>query len=440
MDEFLLFGVFLSLLLGSIVGLQREMRIQKENKIDFAGFRTFSFISLLGFLLTYISFEYLESQLLLLIGFAGILLFDLVAYLRVSQESHNVSVSSQITSLITFLLGVLVGFGLYHLAITLTIILTSMLFFGNKLHDFSKNLSKTEVFASIKFAIISIVILPFLPNQNYSPLEIPFLSKFLFEQSLVSIELLSQLNVINPYKIWLMVVFISSISFAGYILMRTIGAKKGILITGLLGGLVSSTATTMSFSLESKRYPHLYIPLMVGVVLACSIMFFRILFEVMIINYELFPSLFLPMILMGLTGILGAIFIFKRTRLDSVKNVKVNSPFTIIPALKFGFFFLMIGFFSKLFSILYGSGGIYFVSFFSGLADVDAITISLSNMAKNDLITNSTAQIGILIAAFSNTFVKMSIAFWFGSKKFALGVTYLLGLVMAIGLISFFLF
>lgn len=440
MDEFLLFGVFLSLLLGSIVGLQREMRIQKENKIDFAGFRTFSFISLLGFLLTYISFEYLESQLLLLIGFAGILLFDLVAYLRVSQESHNVSVSSQITSLITFLLGVLVGFGLYHLAITLTIILTSMLFFGNKLHDFSKNLTKTEVFASIKFAIISIVILPFLPNQNYSPLEIPIVSKFLFEQSIISIELLSQLNVINPYKIWLMVVFISSISFVGYILMRTIGAKKGILITGLLGGLASSTATTTAFSLESKRYPHLYVPLMVGVVLACSIMFFRVLFEVIVINYDLFPNLFLPLIVMGFTGIFLAVIVFKKTKLDSVKNIKVNSPFTIVPALKFGFFFLMIGFFSKLFSIIYGSSGIYFISFFSGLADVDAITISLANMAKNGYITNKTAEIGILIAAFSNTFVKMIIAFWFGSKKFSTGVSLMLGLSLIFGLIIFFIF
>ena len=178
MDQFLLFGIFLSLLLGSIVGLQREMRIQKQKIVDFAGFRTFSLISLFGFLLTFISFEYLESQYLLLIGFAGIIVFDIVAYLKVSQESHNVGVSSQISFIITFLLGVLVGFGLYHLAITLTIILASMLFFGNKLHDFSKKLTKTEVFASIKFAIISIVILPFLPNQNYSPLDFPILKNF----------------------------------------------------------------------------------------------------------------------------------------------------------------------------------------------------------------------------------------------------------------------
>ena len=178
---------------------------------------------------------------------------------------------------------------------------------------------------------------------------------------------------------------------------------------------------------------------MVGVVLACSIMFFRVLFEIAVINYELLPNLFLPMFLMGLGGIVIAVIVFKKTKLDRVNNVKMNSPFTIIPALKFGFFFLMIGFFSKLFSILYGSNGVYFVSFFSGLADVDATTIFLSNMAKIGDISDKTAQIGIIIAAFSNTFIKASIAFWFGSKKFSFGVAIMLIFVILIGLFSLFI-
>lgn len=439
MEYYLLFGIFFSLFLGAIVGLQREMRIQKEDILDFAGFRTFSFVSLFGFLVTYIDINFFENNLFLLLSFFGIFLLDITFYYRTSIISKNIGATTNISFLLTFLLGVFVGFEMYYISIVLTIIMVSILFLGNKLHNFSKKLTKNEVFASIKFAIISLVILPFLPNYNYTLLEIPFINSLILSQTLFSIDILQQLDVFNPYKIWLMVVFISSISFIGYILIKTVGANKGIIITSFLGGVASSTATTLSFAIESKKSKYLKIPLIAGTAIACTIMFVKVLIEILVINSEILDNLFLPFLVIIILGISISFYTFKKNKIDSVKNIKVVSPFTLIPALKFGFFFLFIIFISQLFAIIYGSKGIYLVSFFSGLADVDAIVISLLYLAKSGEISVLTAQISIVIASLSNTFVKIFLTYWFGSKDFFEGVLLILGTSLSIGLL-FFLF
>ena len=202
--------------------------------------------------------------------------------------------------------------------------------------------------------------------------------------------------------------------------MKTIGAERGILVTGFLGGFMSSTALTSSFSIESKRYNNLSWPLGVGVVIASSVMFFRMLFEVMVLNPELFFGIFFSLGLMGSIGIILAIYLFFRKDKNSkrVKNMEIDSPFSLKPALKFAGLFMAVLFVTKLLTLIFGNSGIYLISFISGITDVDAITISLSKLALEGSISNSAAQFGMIIAAFANTFFKAGIAYFLGSKKF----------------------
>jgi len=433
----LLIGIFISILVGALIGTQREINQQKNKLLDFAGFRTFTLVSLFGYLVGYLSFEIFKSNYLVFIGILGIFLLVIIAYHATTKVyPKEISAITEVGVLITFLLGILISLSLYIEALTIAIVMTSILFLGNALHKFTKKLNQVEIFATLKFSIISIVILPLLPNKNYTPLNLPYFGNIFQNQTFISKDLLSQLDVFNFYYIWLMVVFISGIAYVGYILMKTIGAQRGIMVTGFLGGLMSSTALTSSFSIESRKLNYLSIPLIIGVVIACSTMFFRIIFEVGILNPNLLLGLTLSLGIMGLVGFICAYYIFKKTKLNTVKKLDLKSPFSIIPALKFAIFFLIIIFISKLFTIIFGERGIYIISFLSGIADVDAITISLSKLALSGSISNSSAQIGILIAAFSNTIFKGGIAYYLGSKKFFKGILIVFSIILISGILS----
>lgn len=432
----LLIGLGLSILLGALIGAQREIRLQKKKINDFAGFRTFTLVSIMGYITGYLAFEILKNDLIILIGLIGMFAIGITAYKAILNISpKQITITTLISALITFLNGILISIHMYHIAITIAIIITTILFLGNALHKFAKKLKERDAFDTLKFAIISLVILPLLPNVNYSPLNFPIIGEILKQQSYISQQLLASLDVFNLFHIWLMVVFISGIAYFGYIMMITIGAQRGIVFTGFLGGFMSSTALTSSFAIESKRLTYLANPLAVGTIIACSTMFFRVLAEVAILNPELVPNILISFIIMGLVGYFGAGWIYIKTKLDHKKHIDIKSPFTLAPALKFALFFVIILFFSKLFSILYGEKGLYFVAFFSGIADVDAITISLSKLAANNSIANQTAEIGIIIAAFANTFVKGGIAYFLGTRKFSNQILWTFGAIITIGII-----
>lgn len=425
-------GLILSILLGALIGAQREIRQQKEHLKDFAGFRTFTFMSILGYIIGIIAFLELKENSILIVSIFGMFLLAISSYISLSKKSRNyVSITSQIIAIITFFIGILVSLKQYYFAITLAIIITTILFLGTKLHKFAKSIKKTEIFATLNFAIISFIILPLLPNRDFGPLDIPHFNELflLFADK----ELLLQFQIFNPFHIWLMVVFISGITYIGYILMKTIGTERGITLTGFLGGLMSSTALTSSFSIESKKFPYLSNPLLVGTIIACSTMFFRIIFEVAIINPKLLPGV-IGMTIMGIIGIAIAIYFYNSKKIThESKGIDIKSPFTLKPALKFAAFFIFILFLSELFTILFGDKGIYFVAFFSGFIDVDVITITLSRMAYEQTISDTAAQIGIFIAAVANTLFKGGIAYFLGSKEFSRRIIISFSIIIASG-------
>jgi uncharacterized membrane protein (DUF4010 family) len=414
MFEFELLKNFLiALALGALIGLEREYSQAKGKYTSFAGIRTFPLMSLSGAILAYLS-QLISPWILVggVIVFCGLII---AAYYTTSKDSKYHGITTAIAAFIAFFVGILCLSNQAMLAAIVAIATTILLYAKNFLHRFAKKIKRKELADTLKFAIIAFVILPFLPNKGYGPYEI-----------------------FNPFIIWLMVVFISGISFAGYILMKWFG-EKGIALAGIFGGLVSSTAVTTSFAARSKKENRVVRALALGVIMANTIMFFRILIVVFALNQSLLLEILLPIGILSLISIIFAYFLYKKAKRIKKHKLKLSSPFTLGPALKFGVFFAVILALVKLADIYLSSKGVYLVSIISGFADVDAITISLSQMAKTSLSKNI-ARNGIILAAITNIAVKGGIAYFFGSKQFGKIVLGLFLTLILIGTATIFLF
>ncbi len=401
------FGI--ALLLGALIGLEREYARYKERGHEYAGIRTFPLIALFGALAAYMGDSISIWVFLISLLIMGILI--IIAYFIVADRKH-IGATSEIAGLLTFFIGVLSYHQEYIFATILAIIITIILYARSMLHSFAERIKPQELSATLKFAVIAFLILPFLPNQWYS---------------------IGGVELFNPFITWLMVVFISGISFVGYVLLKWIG-EKGIVMTGMLGGLVSSTAVTSSFAERSKREPRLYQALVLGVILANGIMFIRVLVEVFVLNPALLVQLLVP--LLSLAIVTGVVSLILWRRAKKVKGkIHLGSPFTVKPALKFAVIFALVLALVKVAHLFLESKGVYILSLLSGFADVDAIVVSLSQLAKNNGLATEIAQDGIVIAVLANVAVKGAIAWWLGERKFGRIILGIIALLVAVGLV-----
>lgn len=432
------FGI--ALLLGLIVGLEREFQHQQQKVQDFAGIRTFTLISLFGWLVGFIAQQTGAFELVLL-GIAGMILFSIAGYIAVVWKGKGIGATSEISSIIVFLAGILISYNFILIAVISVIIMTTILSYKYTLHKFVQKIVIDEVHAGLKLGIISLVVLPLLPNKAYSPIDIPFLRDVIGLFPSVY-GLLSETQVFNPFKIWLIVVFICALSTIGYILIKILGAKKGIGLTGAVGGLVSSTAVTSSLS-ESSKKSSWYYTFAFGILIAWTIMFLRVLFITLVLNKSVFASLILPMGFIFLTSILCSTYLYcQRTPKGRKAETAIafQSPFALLPALKIGLFFVFALFVTKLLQALLGSSGIYFASLLAGFADVDAVVISMITLASTGEISSNVATIGITLAALSNTLTKAGIAYFFGGKEFAKIVLWCTGIIIVASIFALVIF
>jgi len=411
----LLKSLVAALLLGGLIGLERESFIQLEKQKRFGGVRTFSLIAFLGALSVFIS-SY--SMTLFYILVAGFLLVVGVAYYVSAMNTKNISALPSIVALIVFFIGYLSGQQQFWIATFIALVVFAIIHFRETWHTFAKKVKKEELYSAVKFIIVTLLILPILPDKGYGPFE-----------------------VFNPFIIWLMVVFISGISFVSYIAIKLIGPKRGIGLTGFLAGLISSTAVTLSFSEQSKANKKVINPYIFGVVIASSAVFFRILVEVFVLNNELFFMMIIPFVVMGITGTIGAIYYWKKEDKAGKKKIaktplKLKSPFQLSPALKFGLLFGAILFLSKISLVYLGSQGIYLTSVVSGIADTDAITVSLSRLSAMKELDLNTAMLGITIATMTNVVFKGGVFYFLGNRVVAKSILKVFGLIIVAGVVS----
>jgi uncharacterized membrane protein (DUF4010 family) len=414
----ILFRFLIALVLGALVGAERERFARTNDNYLFGGLRTFMFISLFGALSAYIGSIY--EMWFIMPLFAGLVVLLAISYHASVHLSKGKSIglTAEITGVMMFILGLMCFTGNLIYPVVLAILITTLLYAKDKMHAFVKKVSREEMYGTLVFAIVVFVILPFLPNQTFGPLD-----------------------VLNPYKIWLMVVLISGLGYVGYVLIKILGSHAGIGLTGFLGGLVSSTAVTMTFAGHSKKEKNLDVTrlFVFAVLIANAVMFLRVIIEVYIVNKSILDKLLIPMSVMFLVATISALVIWfrKGDAEASAKKTEVThtSPFTLGPAVKFGLLFGVVLFVVKLAEVYFGDTGLYIASLVSGFVDVDAITLSMANLAGTT-ISEKVAATSITLAVMSNTIIKFGYAAIFGSKAFRKRIGIVFGLVLAAGLLS----
>ena len=406
--------LLLSLILGILIGIERGTRKESEN-YEIIGIRTFALIGLLGGISTYIGINL--NVLFMIVAFFSLSLFLLTLYIMELKIKRGVGITTVIAAFITYSLGAIVIFGDRTLAIALTVVVTLLLSLKPRLHYLMKKIDQEELYAILKFLLITVVILPLLPNRGFGP------GSFF-----------------NPYQIWLFVVLVAGISFIGYISAKLFGEKKGFILTSILGGIASSTALTLNFARIGKKGEHPYL-LVTGILIAWFLVFPRILIITSIINFELSRHLALPLSMLSLI-IFIFVFIYwiksKKEKLLSSDLIIFNNPFQLKTALTFGLLLVIIMFLVYLGKTYFGRFGIYAIAFISGMTEVDAITLSLSALPMNEL-AYETAMNAIILATIANTVVKGLFVIFISHRSLKKNISIVVSIFLLI-CIAYFIF
>lgn len=391
---------------GLLIGTERSWSSRDNRDEELAGIRTFGLSGLFGGLAALMAGEYGVAAWIAL--FLALALLVVAGYVVESRYSADHGMTTEVALLLTFLLGSLALAESRLLAASVAIVVALLLNLKARLHSALNRLSEAELGGALKLLFISVVLLPALPDQGFGPWQ-----------------------AFNPYTTWWMVVLIAGIGFAAYVAIRLFGTRHGLLVTALLGGIVSSTAMTITLArLDAKK---LRPALAAGLLATSALMFPRVLLEVGVVNRGLLPALLAPMLTAGLIYAAGALFYYLRAaqRPENPAEPPLKNPFELGPALRFAGLLVVILFLVEAGQRLLGDTGVYLVSLLSGLTDVDAITLSLSSSAHTDL-SQSVAVRGIFLAALSNSLVKAGLILAIGGRALAsLTLPFMLGGLLA---------
>jgi uncharacterized membrane protein (DUF4010 family) len=414
--EEIFLGFLIALAAGSLIGLEREQsRIVDKKPSIVGGVRTFPLIALSGALSALLAHAvgvWVIVAALLILG-----VFLAVSYYQEWGREGPPGATTQVAALITFLLGVLAllpGLPLitgqrYLLIVASASVVMALLSFKAPLHHAIERVSEDDIYATAKFVILALVVLPLLPDRTFGPFD-----------------------VLNPFDIGLMIVLIAAISFLGYLATRLIGERQGLAVTGILGGLVSSTAVTVSLSGRVRESPKVLTLAAVAILTSSATMFVRILAIVGIVDLGLLPVLLWPLGTMAAAGygVALAFYVGARRDLPETQPVSHRNPFELRAALQFGLFYAAVLFAAKTAQTFLGEGGLYTAAVLAGTTEVDAISLSMARFHLEGMAA-ATAATAITLAAVTNTAVKAGLAFWLGGPGLAMRV--IVGLSATLG-------
>jgi uncharacterized membrane protein (DUF4010 family) len=405
---YLLLG--LSLGLGLLVGLQREYASSKT-----AGIRTFPLITLTGSICGLLAKE-LDGWILVA-GFLGVISLLVIGSLqKLKNKEEGSGITTEAAVLLMFSLGAYLVFGEPIVAVVLTGVTTVLLHFKASLHGLVNKIGEQDLRAVMQFVLISMVILPVLPNTTYD-----------------------LYKVVNPRDIWLMVVLIVAISLCGYFAYKFFGDKVGALLGGVLGGLISSTATTVSYAKMVARNITAAKLAALVIITASTISLVRVLIEIRIVSPTFFTRLLFPLAAeLGGMIILTGILSYRREK-AAFKMQDQKNPAELKSAVIFGLLYTVISFLSAAAKDKFGNEGLYVVSVLSGLTDMDAITLSTAKMTEQKNIEASLGWRLILIAFLSNLVFKGGVAMVIGGKQLGKTIAILFGIGIVTGLAILFI-
>lgn len=406
----------LSLLVGLLLGVEREQsRPREAGRAFFGGIRTYPLVALTGAVATLLSGQL--GPWPLVVGGAGLVTLLAVGYFRDSSAGHP-GATTELSALLTYLLGALSAADVIQpfekrvfIIAAVAVVATVLLSLKPQLQRFTSTLSNEDVFATLKFLVLAVVILPLLPDQGFGPWE-----------------------VLNPFSIGVFVCLIAGVDFVGYLAMRFLGANRGMLVTGAIGGLASSTAVTLAAAGRAKETPLIAPLAAISALVASSVMFARLLVVLAAVEARLMQSLLLPMGVMAavMLGGTGLVYFREGRRHQAASEVKLSNPFELSAALKFGAFFVGVLLVSRWAQQTFGSGGSYVTGALAGLTDVDAISLSMARLVKSGQVDVQVARTTVVIAASANTVTKSLMALVLGGR--AMGVR--VGVVSVVALVA----
>lgn len=372
--------------IGALIGLEREKRKADEPAGAIGGVRTFVTLALLGgaagLLGQQAALPWIPAVVLAMVGLAVIASYHLRGREHVDDA---LGLTSELAAIAVCLLGMLSTMGGRDVAAGLGVLLAALLAYKSPLHGLVRRIGWDDVLAVMRLGLASFVVLPLLPDRAIDPW-----------------------GALNPYSLWLLALLIAGLSLAGYIAVRALGPGHGTAVTGLAGGLVSSTAVTLAFArrAEAGEAPR---PLAAGILLAWAVMCGRVLVTVALINRALLPALAWPLALMGLAAVGFALWHLRgATAAAAADAMEVRNPFSLTEATKFAALFAVVQLLVALARAYLPPESVLAVAALAGLTDVDAITLSMARQAQGG--DAWLAVLAIVIACFANTLVKAGMA------------------------------
>lgn len=428
--------------LWALIGLERWINEKNKPKsssyLSFWDIRTYGFIWFFWWLTAFLTDYYSNISFVIvwwIMVATLIVIFYALSFLRAKQYWFT----TELSAIVTFFLWVLVMIWYAQMAVILSVLITFLLTLDVWVEKLLKKISEEELQNTIIFAVIAIVILPLLPDSNFS---IANILSYLWYSWEINIPVLT-MKFFNPYSIWFFVVLMSWISYAWYIMSKLIWEKWSILASGAIWWLISSTAVTASMSESSKkdlRNTDMYV---VSTLIASTIMFIRVIVIVLFFNINMLSGILVPSLFMLVWMIVYIVYFFIRSRKKNENtklsyNEKFESPFRVVPALKFAWFVIIIKFVSALWSLYQDVWWDYFfyaLWVISGLADVDAISQTMAIDALEWRVWIAIAATTIIIAVISNNLVKWFMALKFWEKRFWISVFMWFVVSMIMGII-----
>jgi uncharacterized membrane protein (DUF4010 family) len=388
----------IALAIGALVGVEREKKQATDPSRGIGGLRTFMLIAEAGAVTAWLAIR-LEAPWLFAALALCVTALVIAGYLAFSRASGDVGLTTEVAALVVYLLGGLVSLGRADVAVALAIATTAILAWKAPLHGWVARVGRDDLFAGLTLLIATFIVLPILPDRAVDPW-----------------------GALNPYEMWLLVILISGISLLGYAATRWLGSGRGVPITGLFGGLVSSTAVTLSFarrSREEERDVHLADSLAAGILIAWAVMVVRVGIEVAVVHRPLLRALALPLCALTAVAAAAAGLAYWRagTRAGSAsEEVPLRNPFSLLAAIRFAAFFAAVLLVVKLVEHYAPGRGVYGVAALAGLTDVDAITLSMASGVRKGSVAAATAAHAIVIAMIANTLVKAGMVIALGAR------------------------
>ncbi len=391
-DGQLLWSLAAALLIGALVGIEREKKKSESEDLGIGGVRTFILFALSGAVAAWLA-ERLGSGWVFAVPLLGVAALAVAGYLAQARvKPRSLGLTTEVAAITVYLLGGACVAGHVEIALALGVALSAILAYKQPLHDLVDKLGTDDIEAGVKLLAATFIVLPLLPREAIDPW-----------------------GAIEPYSLWLLAILIAALSLIGYLATRALGPEKGAAVTGLAGGLVSSTAVTLTFARQSHdEGDSSDDALATGLLLAWGIMFVRVIVEVGVVHAPMVLPLLLPLGAMGLVTLALAAWFATRSRTHTTPagEVLLRNPFSLYSAAKFALFFAIVLLAVKLVQLYSPGRGYYVVAALAGLADVDPVALSMAALVRDGGAESHTGVAAIVVAALTNTMVKcgMSVA------------------------------